>query len=199
MNFSFFVFSVSSDLWPGAENRCKERTMPSGEKPTSGCTSSQHSPWVYTAYHLPPDDLCSRYNMRYPFSILPHPPHFRTPFSLTCLHCVLSLTSVWRARLSESPGIITPFVKKVHFSTSSLGHNGERSSTSVLLCLPFNMPEHSFEGEQHFIVLHLINVFCSVYSQETELNLRLGAPPLPLYLWLKSSPGFLAQISAVIE
>lgn len=52
----------------------------------------------------------------------------------------------------------------------------------VLLCLLFHMPEPSFEVEQHYIVLHLINVFCSFCSQETELDLRLGTPPLPFYL-----------------
>lgn len=192
MNFSFFIFSISSDLWPGAENRCKEGTMPSGGKITSVCSSSQYSPWFCVAYHLPRDALCSRYNMRYPFPFFLIHPIFQIPFSLSWLHCVLSLTSVLRTRLSESSGNIVPSVKKVHFSTFSLGHSGERSSTSVLLCLPVNMSEPSFEGE-------LVNVFCSVYSQETELSLRLGAPPLPFYLWLKSSPGFLAQIRAIIE
>lgn len=194
MKFSFFIFSVSLDLWPGAENRCKKRTMPSEEKPTSVCTSSQYSPWLYVAYHLPHDDLCSRYNMRYPFPFFLIHPILKIPFSLTCPHW-----SVLRTRLSESPGIITPFIKRIHFSTSSLTHSGERSSTSLLLCLLFNMPEPSFEGKQPYIVLHPIIVFGSVCSQETELNLELGAPPLPFYLWLKSSPGFLAQISAVIE
>lgn len=124
MNFSFFIFSVSPDQWPGAENRCKERTMPSGEKPASVCTTSQYSPWLYIAYHLPRDDLCSRYNMRYPFPFFLIHPIFNIPFSFTCLHYVLNLTSVLRTRLSEPLGITTPFVKKVHFSTSSLSHNG---------------------------------------------------------------------------
>lgn len=70
----------------------------------------------------------------------------------------------------------------------------------VLLCLPFNMPGPSFEGEHHYVILHLIIVSCSVCShlQETGLNLRFGAPPPPFYLRLsKSSPSFLSQSSAV--
>lgn len=134
---SFFLFCLiflSSDLWPGAESRCKERTMPSGEKPTSVYTSSQYSPWLYTAYHLHRDDLWSRYNMGYPFPCFFLHPICKTPFSPICLHCVLGLASVWRIRLSESQRILTPVVKKVHCSASSLGRIGARSLSSFTAC-----------------------------------------------------------------
>ncbi|XP_062343372.1 kell blood group glycoprotein isoform X4 [Cinclus cinclus] len=52
--------------------------MPSGEKPTSVCTSSQYSPWLYIAYHVPHDDLCSRYNMRILFHSSSSTPFLRS-------------------------------------------------------------------------------------------------------------------------
>lgn len=131
MNFSFFTFFcllfLSSDRWREAENRCKERTMPSGEKPTSVYPSSQYSPWLYTGYHLHHDDLWSRYNMWYHFPCFLIHPICKTRLSPICLCCVLGLASVLRIRLSESQRSITSVVKKVHCSASFLGHSGERS------------------------------------------------------------------------
>lgn len=175
MKFSFFIFSVcliflSSDLWPGAENRCKERTMPSGEKPTTVYTSSQYCPWLYTAYHLHHDDLWSRYNMGYPFPCFLTCPICKTPFSPVCLHHVLDLTSVLRIRLSEFQRIITPVLKKVHCSASSLGNSGESSphlpssSASHLICLGPVLRES-------IIILSCISSLCHALSVVTSRKL----------------------------
>lgn len=168
MNFSFLIFSVSSDLWPGAENKCKERTMPSGEKPTSVCTSSQYSPWLYIAYHLPRDDLCSRYNMRYPFPFFLIHPILKIPFSLTCLHRVLSLTSVLRTRLLGSPGIIASFVRKKLFLPLpwvTVGRDPPRLSSSAcyLIRLSPVLRENS-------LILYCTSSICSALSAVKKLN-----------------------------